>query len=72
MDGKEHLYSCHKCKHKHRVQKLGDKETCNAFPEGIPACFLFNVITHVEPFFGDKGILFERRTDIEQTGSIKQ
>ena len=36
--------------------------TCDAFPERIPNAILLSHVDHGEPFAGDKGIVFEPKT----------
>jgi hypothetical protein len=48
---------CVGCKHFHRENK--DAETCDAFPDGIPAPILRAENDHREPYPGDHGIQFE-------------
>ena len=46
---------CIYCKH----YNLRDPGTCDAFPRGIPAKFVWSEAEHLTPSEGDHGILFE-------------
>lgn len=46
---------CSECKHLHE-----DGETCDAFPDGIPANIRSGDIDHHESVAGDDGIIFKR------------
>lgn len=52
---------CYYCKHLHPWEHLPSNAplTCNAFPEGIPDAFLEFARSHLKPYPGDHGILFE-------------
>jgi len=47
---------CNRCRHVHE-----DGQSCDAFPDGIPALVLNGEIDHRNPVQGDNGIQFERR-----------
>jgi len=49
---------CFGCAHYNRKESVMDKNTCKAFPEGIPRD-LFYGPWHTTPYPGDNGILFE-------------
>lgn len=36
---------------------------CRAFLEGIPTPIIMGVVNHAEPYMGDGGIRFEKRSD---------
>jgi hypothetical protein len=46
-----------------RLRRLSDreplKETCDAFPEGIPAAIVANEVDHRRPHENDRGLRFE-------------
>ncbi|MBA4389208.1 MAG: hypothetical protein C0404_14640 [Verrucomicrobia bacterium] len=63
MNRKECLYTCFECKHRHGGKKMGENETCAAYPGGIPPTLLFGIMQHREPFPGDKGIRFQRKIE---------
>jgi hypothetical protein len=42
---------------------LGIKETCEAFPNGIPEEILNNQFIHTKHYEGDNGILFEPKEE---------
>jgi hypothetical protein len=46
---------CVSCKH----YKITSPATCEAFPEGIPGEIYLNKHSHLTPYPGDNGILFE-------------
>lgn len=48
------LAACVTCKHKQA------KNTCDAFPKGIPPQILDGTNRHVQPVEGDNGIQFEQ------------
>jgi len=53
-----------KCKHLRGVisdgeGEMGERPTCKAFPDGIPAEIAYGDNLHTEPFEGDNGITFE-------------
>lgn len=47
---------CWSCRHFHDKH---DKVTCDAFPNGIPADIVLNIVDHAKPYPGDKRIRFE-------------
>lgn len=53
--------SCLTCRHFHRDDQR--RETCDAFPDGIPAPILRAEHDHHTPFRGDHGIQFEPLPD---------
>lgn len=60
---------CLFCKHLHSEFKYNKKNTCEAFPDGIPDSIL--EMNHVFPVDGDHGILFEPKPEYEHDESIK-
>lgn len=55
-DGKQYS-ECQQCKH---VHQSGD--TCKAFPDGIPEDILMGKVMHHEPYEGDKGYRYIRKS----------
>lgn len=51
--------ACIDCKHLHRGDPNATRNTCEAFPEGIPDVILFEGRDHRKPFKGDRGVRFE-------------
>jgi hypothetical protein len=45
---------CAYCRH------LRSRSTCDAYPAGIPMVILAGERSHIEPFIGDGGVVFER------------
>ena len=52
---------CVACKRFHTADR--DKETCDAYPEGIPQVILRNKFIHTKPFQGDHGLQFVPLTE---------
>ncbi len=57
-----------KCVHYRGVVQTGNKEStervvCCAFPDGIPEEIAYGGNLHTDPFPGDNGIRFVRKTD---------
>lgn len=54
---------CYDCRHLHEVtdeQIFGDeKQTCEAFPYGIPDEIFHGGVEHTDPYKGDNGIQYE-------------
>jgi len=46
---------CYRCKHIHHPSR----DTCAAFPDGIPNEILFGEVKHTEEYPGDNGIQYE-------------
>lgn len=46
-----------------------DKNSCKAFPKGIPMKLLFNLFDHTHSYKGDDGIRFENKWQ-EETEKI--
>lgn len=54
---------CHTCSHRGK-----NLFACTAFPDGIPAEVLVGRFLHVEPYPGDHGITYQRKTSpVSQT-----
>ena len=53
---------CIFCQH---YRRNGERSTCAAFPEGIPAPILDAEADHRYPYPGDRGIRFARRPDVD-------
>jgi hypothetical protein len=66
LDGERRIYSpsCSTCLHFHLYSKMG-KETCDAFPGGIPLVIWQGDNRHREPYPGDRGITY---TPVDQAG----
>jgi hypothetical protein len=47
---------CTNCRRFHRSNRAS--ETCDAFPQGIPACILRGGNDHRQPVPGDRGLTF--------------
>lgn len=56
------ISQCSVCKHFNAVNR--ERETCAAFPDGIPADVLNNVVDHRRPVKGDHGIRYERLSSV--------
>jgi hypothetical protein len=58
-DGERPIYSptCVTCAHLHLYSKMG-KETCDAFPKGIPEAIWREVNGHRKPVPGDNGLTY--------------
>lgn len=54
---------CTRCKHLDRGDPNATKNTCKAFPEGIPDAIFFGGRRHLKPYPGDRGIRFEAISD---------
>jgi hypothetical protein len=50
---------CIHCRHLDPSSGEGEVPRCLAFPNGVPAAFLFGDDDHTSPYPGDRGIRFE-------------
>jgi hypothetical protein len=55
---------CIWCKRYLEGKDIGDSNTCDAFPEGIPDEIQVGGFDHRNQFKGDKGVRFDARPDI--------
>src|SRR4051794_24386417 len=53
---------CDLCKHRHGGSR-GGRESCDAFPDGIPTEISVMNADHREPYTGDNGVLFELKDE---------
>jgi hypothetical protein len=51
---------------RHFRADLRDRNTCDAFPNGIPREIAFGREDHVNPYSGDHGIQFEPGDDVPE------
>lgn len=49
---------CGWCTHLH----LDNPDTCDAYPNGIPDAINYGEISHIKPYDGDNGIVFQTDT----------
>jgi hypothetical protein len=58
------LPMCAFCRHFNAA--IVDRNTCDAFPTGIPREIAFGPRDHVDPYPGDHGIQFEPKEDVPE------
>ena len=51
---------CNECEHKTK-----GKETCKAYPEGIPSEILTNNVDHTKSYIGIMGLFLKRKLNLE-------
>lgn len=61
---------CLDCKHLDRGE--GDRMTCRAFPDGIPADIIESDADHTQPYPGDHGIRYAPMTPAETRRALAQ
>ncbi len=51
---------CMSCKH-YRPANITERQTCDAFPDGIPDQVLMGINEHKRPILGDHGLQYEQK-----------
>lgn len=54
---------CYSCEYFHKISKINDwTPTCEAFQAGIPLEIISNEFDHSQPYEGDDGIQYKRKS----------